>query len=307
MHELSIVIPVMNEEDNILLLIQAINKAVLNINYEIIFVDDGSTDSTKTKIKEQLNEKIVLLELKKNYGQSAAMTAGIDYSSGEYIALMDGDLQNDPDDIPFMLEKIKAEDWDIVAGNRAKRKDGIFLRKIPSKIANAIIRILAKTNIHDFGCTLKVFKRDIALELNLHGELHRFIPLIASFSGARITQVDVKHHPRQSGKTKYGLNRTFRVISDLIMLLFFKRYSQKPMHFFGMLGIVCFFLGSVINLYLLGLKVLMGYNIGGRPLLILGIFLLVSGIQFISIGILLEATSNSKKSYSIHKVYTNVQ
>ena len=304
MHELSIVIPVMNEEDNILPLIQSINKALSNIDYEVIFVDDGSTDSTKTRIKELLYKNIALLELKKNYGQSTAMTAGIDYSSGQYIALMDGDLQNDPDDIPFMLEKLKAENWDIVAGNRVNRKDGIFLRKIPSKIANAIIRKLTKVNIHDYGCTLKIFKRDIAIDLNLHGELHRFIPVIASFSGARITQVDVKHHPRQSGKTKYGLNRTFRVISDLIMLLFFKRYSQKPMHFFGTLGLVCFILGTVINIYLLGLKVLMGYNIGGRPLLILGIFLLVGGIQFISIGILLEKMSYSEKNNNIRKIYT---
>lgn len=309
MRELSIVIPIMNEEDNILPLVQAIKNAITNIDYEIVFVDDGSMDATKVRVKELLNERIVLVELTRNYGQSTAMAAGIDQSTGKYIALLDGDLQNDPDDIPFMLEKLKTEDWDIVAGNRKNRKDGMFLRKIPSKIANALIRRMTKVYIQDYGCTLKVFKRDIATELKLHGELHRFIPVIASFSGARITQVDVKHHLRQSGKSKYGLNRTFRVASDLIMLLFFKRYGQKPMHFFGTMGFICSFFGSAILLYLFGLKIIMNYDIGGKPLLILGTILLLGGIQFISIGIIIEAItrtnleSSQQKNYSIRKVY----
>jgi glycosyltransferase involved in cell wall biosynthesis len=309
MRELSIVIPIMNEEDNILPLVQAIKNAIINIDYEIVFVDDGSVDATKARVKELLDDRIVLVELARNYGQSTAMAAGIDQSTGEYIALLDGDLQNDPDDIPFMLEKLKKEDWDIVAGNRKNRKDGMFLRKIPSKIANALIRRMTKVYIQDYGCTLKIFKRDIATDLKLHGELHRFIPVIASFSGARITQVDVKHHPRQSGKSKYGLNRTFRVASDLIMLIFFKRYGQKPMHFFGTMGFIFSFFGSVILLYLLGLKIILNYNIGGKPLLILGTILLLSGIQFISIGIIIEAItrtsleSSQQKNYNIRKVY----
>jgi glycosyltransferase involved in cell wall biosynthesis len=309
MRELSIVIPILNEEDNIFPLVQAIKKSITAIDYEIVFVDDGSTDTSKRKVLELLDEKIVLIELKMNYGQSTAMYAGIDQSTGKYIALMDGDLQNDPDDIPFMLEKLKAEDWDIVAGNRKNRKDGMFLRKIPSKIANALIRRMTKVYIQDYGCTLKVFKREIAMELKLHGELHRFIPVIASFAGARITEVDVKHYPRQSGKSKYGLNRTLRVASDLLMLVFFKRYSQKPMHLFGTMGFICSFSGAGVFLYLLGLKVFMGDKIGGRPLLILGAILLLSGIQFISIGIIIEAIFRTNpeslkgKAYGIRKVY----
>ncbi len=304
MKELSCVIPVMNEEDNINPLIESLQEALSEIDYEIILVDDGSTDETKNRIKRLMNDRIVLVELKRNFGQSSALTAGIDYSKGQYIVLMDGDLQNDPFDIPIMLKKLKDEDWDIVAGNRKNRKDGMLLRKIPSKIANFLIRKLTKVKIQDYGCTLKVFKREIAKALNLHGELHRFIPIIAGFLGARITQVDVKHHPRKAGKTKYGLDRTFRVVSDLMMLLFFQRYNQKPMHFYGTLGLTCFFTGVLINLYLLGIKIFMGSNIGGRPLLMLGIILVVSGIQFISIGIILEGMSYSRKDYKVHKVYT---
>jgi glycosyltransferase involved in cell wall biosynthesis len=164
------------------------------------------------------------------------MTAGIDYASGKYIALLDGDLQNDPSDIPFMLNKLKKEDWDVVAGNRKDRMDGMFLRRIPSKIANAIIRKTTGVYIKDYGCTLKIFKREIAEDLGIYGELHRFIPALAKLQGASITQVDVKHHPRKFGKSKYGLNRTFKVMADLITMIFFRKYIQKPMHLFGTLG-----------------------------------------------------------------------
>jgi len=308
MRELSVVITVMNEEENIQPLVQAIRKALQQLDYEIIFVDDGSTDSTRKKIKEIMDDRIVLVELRKNYGQSTAMTAGIDYSTGKYIALLDGDLQNDPEDIPFMLEKLKAEDWDVVAGNRKNRKDGMFLRKIPSQIANAIIRSMTKVYIQDYGCTLKVFKREIAEDLGLYGELHRFIPVLASMQGARITQVDVKHHARQFGKSKYGLGRTFRVMSDLITMVFFRKYSQKPMHLFGTMGFVCFFIGILINIYLLILKI-MGHDIWGKPLLILGLMLLLGGIQLITIGILAEVNvrtyyeSTQKKTYQIRKIW----
>ncbi len=312
MKELSIVITVKDEEENIKPLLESIRLALTGIDYEVILVDDGSVDKTKQQVLTNADERTVLVELRKNYGQSTAMTAGIDYSTGRYIALLDGDLQNDPDDIPGMLDLLKREDWDVVAGNRKNRKDGMFLRKIPSKIANALIRRMTGVYIKDYGCTLKVFRREIAEELNLYGELHRFIPVIAKMQGARITQVDVKHHPRKFGKSKYGIGRTFRVLSDLVLMLFFRRYIQKPMHLFGTIGFISLGIGIIINLYLLVLKI-MGHDIWGKPLLILGLIFLLGGIQLITIGILAEISvrtyfeSQNKKTYTVRKVYLSKQ
>ena len=312
MKELSIIITVKDEEENIKPLLESIRSALPGIDYEVILVDDGSTDKTKLQILNNADERTVLVELRKNYGQSTAMTAGIDYSTGRYIALLDGDLQNDPSDIPGMLDLLKREDWDVVAGNRKNRKDGMFLRKIPSKIANALIRRMTGVYIKDYGCTLKVFRREIAEELNLYGELHRFIPVIAKMQGARITQVDVKHHPRKFGKSKYGIGRTFRVLSDLVLMLFFRRYIQKPMHLFGTIGFISLGIGIIINLYLLVLKI-MGHDIWGKPLLILGLIFLLGGIQLITIGILAEISvrtyfeSQNKKTYTVRKVYVSKQ
>ena len=312
MRELSIVITVKDEEENIKPLLESVRAALSGIDYEVILVDDGSTDKTKQQVLNNADERTVLVELRKNYGQSTAMTAGIDYSTGRYISLLDGDLQNDPSDIPGMLDLLKREDWDVVAGNRKNRKDGMFLRKIPSKIANALIRRMTGVYIKDYGCTLKVFRREIAEELNLYGELHRFIPVIAKMQGARITQVDVKHHPRKFGKSKYGIGRTFRVLSDLVLMLFFRRYIQKPMHLFGTIGFISLGIGIIINLYLLVLKI-MGHDIWGKPLLILGLIFLLGGIQLITIGILAEISvrtyfeSQNKKTYTVRKVYLSKQ
>ena len=312
MKELSIVITVKDEEENIKPLLESSRSGLAGIDYEIILVDDGSADKTKQQVLNNSDERTVFVELRKNYGQSTAMTAGIDYSTGKYIALLDGDLQNDPSDIPGMLDLLKREDWDVVAGNRKNRKDGMFLRKIPSKIANALIRRMTGVYIKDYGCTLKVFRREIAEELNLYGELHRFIPVIAKMQGARITQVDVKHHPRKFGKSKYGIGRTFRVLSDLVLMLFFRRYIQKPMHLFGTIGFISLGLGVIINLYLLVLKI-MGHDIWGKPLLILGLILLLGGIQLITIGILAEISvrtyfeSQNKKTYTVRRVYMSKQ
>jgi len=312
MKELSIVITVKDEEENIKPLLESIRLALTGIDYEVILVDDGSTDKTKQQVLNSADERTVLVELRKNYGQSTAMTAGIDYSTGRYIALLDGDLQNDPNDIPGMLDLLKREDWDVVAGNRKNRKDGMFLRKIPSKIANSPIRRMTGVYIKEYGCTLKVFRREIAEELNLYGELHRFIPVIAKMQGARITQVDVKHHPRKFGKSKYGIGRTFRVLSDLVLMLFFRRYIQKPMHLFGTIGFISLGIGIIINLYLLVLKI-MGHDIWGKPLLILGLIFLLGGIQLITIGILAEISvrtyfeSQNKKTYTVRKVYLSKQ
>ena len=309
MPKLSIVITVYNEEENIRPLAQSIFEALAGFDYEIIYVDDGSTDNTIKEIKALNSEKIKLIELMKNYGQSSALAAGIDHAKGEYIVTMDGDLQNDPSDIPMLLDLAEKEGWDLINGIRANRQDGMFMRKIPSKIANSIIRKTTDVKIMDYGCALKIFKSDIAKNLGLYGELHRFIPVLASLQGARIHQVNVKHHARQFGKSKYGIGRTFRVVSDLLLMLFFKKYMQKPMHLFGTLGVVIFGIGVMIDIYLLIVK-LMGHDLWGKPLLLLGIMMTLAGIQLITIGIVAELVirtyfeSQKKKPYKIRNIST---
>jgi len=226
---------------------------------------------------------------------------------GELIATMDGDLQNDPGDIPMMIRHLEAHGLDVVAGRRASRKDGMVLRKIPSALANAMIRNLTDVHIRDYGCTLKVFRKDVAKNLGLYGELHRFIPVLVQLYGARMEEVDVRHHPRKYGRSKYGIGRTFKVLSDLLFMVFFQKWGQKPMHLFGTLGFFSFFLGIAINLYLLALK-LLGEEIGGRPLLSLGVILTFIGIQLITTGFVAEFImrtyyeSQNKKPYIIRKI-----
>ncbi|MFA6950906.1 MAG: glycosyltransferase family 2 protein [Lentimicrobiaceae bacterium] len=307
--KLSVIICVYNEEENIKPLNKWINDSLKGMDYEIVYVDDGSSDSTIKQIKELNDEKVVLVELRKNYGQSSALYAGIEQAKGEYMVTMDGDLQNDPSDIPMMLELAEKEGWDLVAGIRKNRQDGLFFRLIPSKIANSIIRSSTGVHIKDYGCTLKVFKSDLAKDIGLYGELHRFIPVLASMEGAKITQVDVKHHAREFGKSKYGINRTFKVASDLLLMIFFKKYMQKPMHLFGGAGLVLFLIGSIINVYFLILKIA-GHDIWGKPMLILGILLLVAGIQLITTGIIAELLmrtyyeSQNKRPYNVRKIHT---
>ncbi|AWV97949.1 glycosyltransferase family 2 protein [Arcticibacterium luteifluviistationis] len=306
--KLSIVIPVFNEEGNNALLCDAIAKELNAYEYEIIFVDDFSTDGTREEIKGFKNPNVVLIELKRNYGQSSALAAGIEYATGDYVITMDGDMQNDPSDITMMLNKAINEEWDMVTGQRQKRQDN-FLRTLPSKIANYIIRKATKFHITDAGCALKVMTAETAKSVPLYGELHRFIALNAHIEGARITEVPVKHHARQFGVSKYGLGRTFKVINDVLLILFQQKYMQKPLHFFGNLGMTFFGIGALINIYLLVVK-LMGEDIGGRPLLILGVLLVLVGIQFFTIGIvsdLLMKTyyeSQDKKPYNIRKIST---
>ncbi|WP_353481846.1 glycosyltransferase family 2 protein [Haliscomenobacter sp.] len=305
--KLSVVVCVYNEEENIKPQVERIAEALEGYEYEMVFVDDGSKDKTLQELYSITHPRLRVVELKKNYGQSLALMAGIDYAQGEYIATMDGDLQNDPTDLPRMLKIAEEEGFDMVAGNRANRKDGMVLRKIPSQIANYIIRGTTDVHLKDYGCALKVLKADLAKDLGLYGELHRFVPVLAHLEGAKITQVDVKHHARQFGKSKYGLSRTFKVMSDLLLMLFFKKYMQKPMHLFGNVGVFLFISGLLINLYLLIVK-LMGYDIWGRPILILGMMLLLGGIQFITIGIVVEIQmrtyfeSQQKKPYKVRKV-----
>lgn len=306
--KISLVIPVMNEEESIEPLFTEIRKSLSDWDYEVIMVDDGSTDQTVQRIKTHADARIKAVVLNKNYGQTTAMAAGIDAADGDYIITLDGDLQNDPSDIPAMIAKLEAEELDVVAGIRANRQDGMFLRKIPSKMANAMIRKLTGVYLHDYGCTLKVFRKDIAKNLGLYGELHRFIPVLAQLQGARLDEMPVKHHARQFGRSKYGLGRTFKVMSDLMLVVFFQKYFQRPIHLFGTVGLFTFGLGLLINLYLLIVKIL-GQEIGGRPLLILGITLVLGGIQLITIGIVAELIvrtyyeSQDKKTYRVKEAY----
>lgn len=302
--KLSVVIPVMNEEDNIKPLIEQVDQALQEIDYELILVDDGSSDKTIDNIKTYALDNTKLLVFNRNYGQTTAMAAGIDEACGELIVTLDGDLQNDPSDIPLMIQKLEEGHYDVVAGIRAKRQDGLILRKIPSKIANWLIRKSTGVYISDYGCTLKLFKQEVAKNLGLYGELHRFIPVLAKLYGAKIVEMDVKHHARVHGVSKYGIGRTFKVFSDLLLVLFFQKYNTKPMHLFGTLGGISFALGMLINFYLLILK-LFGEDIGTRPLFTIGITLSLIGIQLITTGFIAEILmrtyyeSQDKKPYVI--------
>jgi glycosyltransferase involved in cell wall biosynthesis len=309
MAELSVIIAVCNEENNIKPLIEKINQSFLGsgTDYEVIFVDDGSADKTADTIRGYVNQNIILVELRKNFGQSAALQAGIDQSTGKYIATLDGDLQNDPGDLPMMLDLLKEKDCDIVAGIRADRHDDFFLRKIPSYVANSIVRQVTQTKIIDNGCGIKLFKSEVLKEMPLYGERHRFLVALAALEGASIEQVRVSHHPRIHHKSKYGLGRTMKVVSDLILMSFLKKYGQKPMYLYGKVGIITFLAGSVILLWLLVQKIL-GQDIWGRPILILGVLFVFIGFQVISTGLILDAVLRNDyekkaiKPYRIRRV-----
>jgi len=307
--QISVVVTMFNEEKNVEPLLKAVHEALSHLDYELILVDDGSTDYTVRETKRLANSRTKLVIFNKNYGQTTALAAGIHHAIGMYIATMDGDLQNDPSDIPMMLNLAITENWDVVAGRRAKRKDGFVLRKLPSKIANYVIRHTTKVYLNDYGCSLRVYKAQIAQNLGLYGELHRFIPVLAKQEGATMTEVDVKHHPRIHGDSKYGLSRTFKVMADLILMLFFQKYFQRPIHIFGTLGLFSFAAGVVINIYLL-IDKLLGADIWGRPLLLLGFIFLMAGIQLVTTGIVAEIIvrtyfeSQDKKTYKVKEVFT---
>ena len=310
MKTLSVVIALYNEEENIPALFEKIRNALAGIDYELILVDDGSTDKSVAIIKKYIEPDTKLVVLRKNYGQSAAMAAGIAAANGRYIATMDADLQNDPDDITAMLDKLIAGNWELVAGIRKNRQDKLLGRRLPSKIANKLIRNATGVTLHDYGCTLKIFTSDLARNLGLYGDLHRFIPVLAALQGASMTEMEVKHHPRIYGKSKYGMGRTVKVMSDLLLILFMQKYFQRPMHFFGPIGLLLFFAGMAINIYL-GIAKLAGAEIGNRPLLILGVIFLLGGLQLILFGILAEVLmriyyeSQNKRTYRIRTIITS--
>ncbi|AYN68691.1 glycosyltransferase [Euzebyella marina] len=305
---LSIVVPLYNEEDNVVLLTKKIHESLEGYNYQIIYVDDFSKDSTRKIVNAMNDDKVHLIALKKNYGQSLALAAGIDYAEGDFIITMDGDLQNDPTDIPQMLQYAVNGEYDLVTGIRQKRQDSL-VKKIPSKIANFLVRRITNLDIKDNGCALKVFSKDIAKDLNLYGEMHRFITLLAYLEGAQIKQVPVKHHARHAGVSKYGLERVFKVIADMMLLLFIRKYFQRPIHLFGIFGVLLIMVGILINMYLLIVKFGFGEDIGTRPLLIFGLMFILAGIQLFTIGIVMELLirtyyeSQQKRPYRIKKVF----
>lgn len=305
---LSVVVCVYNEEQNIRPMVEQIEAALPDIDYEIVYVDDGSRDGTLAELKKIANPRLRIVEFRRNYGQSAALAAGIEYASGEWIVTLDGDLQNDPADIPRMLQLARERDLDLLAGIRQKRQDGVFLRKIPSKIANWMIRSASGVHFHDYGCTLKVFRADLAKSLGIYGELHRFIPVLADLEGAKMDETPVRHHARQHGKSKYGINRTIRVLSDLLLILYLKRFRHKPMHLFGGWGVLSLGIGAIILFYLLIVK-LSGHEIGGRPLLMLGTVLFMAGLQLIALGILSEMQvrtyyeAQGRKPYRVRRLW----
>ncbi len=287
---ISIVIPVYNEKDSIkYLLDETIEVMNLNkLNYELIVINDGSTDSTWDVLENLISQfnKLKVINLRKNYGQTAAMAAGFENANGEIIITLDGDLQNDPNDIPKLLEGIN-EGYDLICGWRFKRKDKLINRKIPSKIANKLIGIVTGIYLHDYGCSLKAFKKEILNDIKMYGELHRFLPVLANIEGAKIKEIKVNHRSRKYGSSKYGIDRTFRVLMDLMTVWFMKKFLTRPMYVFGFIGIMSILSSLIISTYLIIIKFL-GEDIGTRPLLIFALILGIAGIQLFSFGLLGE-------------------
>lgn len=288
--DLSVVIPLYNEEENIEELHKKLTETLSNlpISYEIIYIDDGSIDNT-LKILEEIQKKdprVVVLSFRRNFGQTAAFAAGFDFARGDVVVTMDGDLQNDPADIPKLLDAIK--DADLVSGWRKKRKDPFLSRRLPSAVANWLIGKVTGVRIHDYGCSLKAYRREVVKNLRLYGEMHRFIPALASWYGVKIKEVEVIHHQRYRGKSKYGIGRTIKVLLDLVTVKFLHSFSTKPIQFFGPIGVVFMIVGCLIVSYLFALKILKGISIGGRPLLLGGFFSVLIGLNFIGMGLLGE-------------------
>ncbi|MEI2582766.1 glycosyltransferase family 2 protein [Scytonema sp. PRP1] len=311
--DVSVVVPVHNEVESLPHLLEAIASTLsaTDLSYEIICVDDGSTDGSPRFLKEQaqIRNDLKAVILRRNYGQTAAMAAGFYYALGKAIVTLDADLQNDPADIPMLLAKLE-EGYDLVNGWRKNRQDGALNRLLPSKIANWLIRRTTSVNIHDYGCSLKAYRAELVADMNLYGELHRFLPALAYIEGARITEMPVRHHARRFGRSKYGIWRTFRVLMDLLTILFMKKFLTRPMHVFGLWGLISMASGGAIGIYLTFVKFAFHQDIGDRPLLILAVLLLVTGVQLFCFGLLAELLmrtyheSQGRPIYRVREVIT---
>lgn len=309
--DMSIVIPVYNEAPNISPLCAEIRTALETTGkeYEVIFVNDGSTDTTLSELKaaKKVDSRIKIIDLNRNFGQTPAIMAGFDLSKGDIVVTMDGDLQNDPADIPQLAETL-GDRYDLVSGWRKSRKDNFLLRVLPSKIANWIISSVLKVRLHDYGCTLKAYKRTVIKNMRLYGEMHRFIPAIASWNGAKITELEVNHRPRKAGKTKYGINRTIKIMLDLPLIVFLSEYRTKPIRFFGGIGLISGLLGIFTFFVIVFMKVVNHRDMTGNPLLVLCVLFVLVSVQLISMGFLGEINirtyyeSQDKKTYHLNEI-----
>lgn len=313
--EVSIVTPLFNERDNVGELVEAVGEVMdaAGIKYELILVDDGSTDGTLEQLKElqKTRHYMKIIQFRRNFGQTAALAAGFDHARGEVIVPLDGDLQNDPADIPRLVAKLE-EGYDVVSGWRKKRQDKLLTCKIPSWIANKMIGIITRVKLHDYGCTMKAYRHEVVEHLNLYGEMHRFIPALAHWSGARVTEMEVNHRRRQRGQTKYGLSRTLKVVLDLVTVKFLGTFSNRPLHFFGGVGLLML-LGSFISgaavVYMKYTSHSFQVPMNRNPLLVLTPMLLMVSVQFLLMGLLAEMMcrtyheSQNKPTYVIRKIY----
>jgi glycosyltransferase involved in cell wall biosynthesis len=310
--DLSIVIPVLNESPNIDKLYNELTDTLVRggRSYEIIIIDDGSTDDTFARLEafQRRDPHLRIIRFRRNFGQTAAFAAGFAFARGRMVVTSDGDLQNDPADIQTMADKIEREGYDIVAGWRKDRKDKMVTRRLPSVVANKLISWATGVELHDYGCSLKVFRSEVVKPLRLYGEMHRFLPAIASQFGVRIAEVVVNHRPRVAGASKYGLSRTVRVVLDLLTVKFLLSYSTRPLQIFGLLGLIAGGLGSAILAYLAYVRLIALQAIGDRPLLLLGMLLVFIGVQLVTFGLLAELLartyyeSQNKPIYAIRDI-----
>jgi len=318
--ELSLVVPLFNEEESVGPLIERICSAMANYpaTWELILVDDGSTDATIANARRALDRPgldLKIVALQRNFGQTAAMQAGINQAQGRLIATLDGDLQNDPSDIPTMVAELERRELDLLVGWRKNRQDGLILRKVPSWIANRLIGRITGVRLHDYGCSLKIYRGSVIKQVKLMGEMHRFIPawVAGVVPSSRIGEMPVTHHARQHGVSKYGISRTFRVILDLLSVMFFMRFKARPGHFFGSLGLGLGALSAIILAYLFVDKFIMGNDIGTRPLFMIGVMLFLSAVQMITTGIVAEMIArtyyreDTALSYIVREVYEGDQ
>ncbi len=309
--DISVIVPIFNEEQNIFNLYGRLEK-VLDKNgqsYEVLFIDDGSTDGSWEQMNEihRKNNRFRIIKLRRNFGQTAAMSAGFDHCRGEVAITLDADLQNEPEDIPKLIDEIN-KGYDVVSGWRKNRKENYITRRLPSNMANRLISLLTGVRLHDFGCTLKAYRKDVIKNTKLYGEMHRYIPALASWMGITVSEVVVEHKPRKHGKSKYGLNRIFKVFLDIITLKFLLSFSTKPIQVFGLFGIVVGTLGGLLTIILLIQRIFFLISLANRPLFILAIFLVFIGIQFITFGLLAELNiriyheSQQKPIYFIREI-----
>jgi len=303
---LSVVVPLFNEGENVKRFYERLKPALEKTgrSYELILVDDGSSDNTFEELRKICggDRTARAIRFRRNFGQTAAMAAGIDNARGSVIITMDGDLQNDPRDIPILLGKID-EGYDIVSGWRADRKEPFFTRRLPSLMANRLISVVCGCRLHDYGCTLKAYRHDVISKIGLYGELHRFIPALATGVGAAISEVKVRHFPRTRGSSKYGLMRTFRVFLDLFTVKFFLSFATRPMRIFGLFGFSAATIGFILLVHLSYVKFILKHPIAGRPLLFISMLLMLGGFQFITMGLLGEMLTRTHHEVANKPVY----